>query len=437
MIMSQPVTPPDSEQPEQSSSGTRPVAVAMVIVALAGYVVLMVASRLMPLEENTAFLTFWSLQFFCFGILSGLQNEITRAIRQRRSGPAEEGHNRAPASSRCARALPVGLTLGGIEALVILLLLPWGPQILGEGRSSGIAVVALGIVLYAGHCATNGALAGTGRWRLYGTLLSFESLLRLGLVASLLLVFSGHQVLSAELGTALAAGAWIVLICLSTPSRRALRACCDRSFPAMLSSAGRAMAGGIGNAVLLVGFPVLLSLTTPAAEYASAAPFILAISLTRAPIMMPLTAFQGVVITRFIDAGDRRNRMLVTLMTAISAIAALGAVLAALIGPWLMQVLFGPGYRVSSLTLGLLTLSAGLIAFQTVLGALLVAVSRQSSYAIGWIVSAAVCAVILLAPGSMETRALWAILVGTGSGTLTHWAMLGRFMRASTRSSHR
>lgn len=413
-------SPGSGNRPSITRRGAGAVGIAMVVVSLAGYVILLVTARGLSLEDNTAFLTFWSLQFFCFGVLTGLQNEMTRAVRQ---SAEEEGESHPTGHSR---TLPVALLLGTTEAGLVLMLLPWGDSVLGAGHGSGLLWAALGVILYSGHCGINGAMAGAGRWASYGVLLSTEALARLALVTGLLAAVGpgGPGLLVAEVATAAAAGSWLALTLLNRDVRAAWASRSDRSATRLVSSSARAMTGGVGNAVLLVGFPVLLSMTTPATEYAGAAPFLLAISLTRAPIMMPLSAFQGIVITHFIDTPEHRARTLARFCAVILGVAALGALLAALIGPWLMKVLFGPDYGVNALALAALTVSAGLIAIQTIIAALLLALSRQGAYAIGWLVSAAVCILILLGPWALELRAVLALLVGTGSGILVHLALL-------------
>ena len=74
-------SPGSGNRPSITRRGAGAVGIAMVVVSLAGYVILLVTARGLSLEDNTAFLTFWSLQFFCFGVLTGLQNEMTRAVR--------------------------------------------------------------------------------------------------------------------------------------------------------------------------------------------------------------------------------------------------------------------------------------------------------------------------------------------------------------------
>ena len=105
------------------------------------------------------------------------------------------------------------------------------------------------------------------------------------------------------------------------------------------------------TAALVVGFPLLLRLTTSDAAYSTAAPLILAVSLTRAPLLIPLGSYQGVAITHFVDHPDRVIGLLARIGAVVAVITAVGSGLASLIGPWLMTAFFGDSYGVSPVLL--------------------------------------------------------------------------------------
>lgn len=325
-----------------------------------------------------------------------------------------------------APARRVGACVGLAAALTVLALVPWGDDLLGAQGWMAVVIASGGTLLFAMHSVVNGSLAGEGRWRGYGTLVGTESGSRLALITLLVLLAARSDRLNAaEFGTALAAGSWMLLVLFSRDHREAFRAQCDRGLREMLATSGRSMTGAIGNSIILVGFPVLLSLTTPAHEYARAAPFLLAISLTRAPIMLPLSAFQSMVITHFMETSDRRS-VLLRLGAAVSGVTLIGAGLAAVVGPPLMQLLFGPSYRVGSAALAVLTVAAGLIALETIVGALLMALARHRTYAVAWLTTACVSAAVLLLPNPMPTRAMLALTVGPAVGIVVQLVSLSR-----------
>ena len=91
-----------------------------------------------------------------------------------------------------------------------------------------------------------------------------------------------------------------------------------------------ACSAAAASALLLVGFPVLLRATTPDAEFATAAPLILAVSLSRAPLLVPLGAYQTVAVTK-VMIGGLRTLLGPTLVVVGATL--LGALLAYPLGP--------------------------------------------------------------------------------------------------------
>src|SRR5690606_17724503 len=123
-----------------------------------------------------------------------------------------------------------------------------------------------------------------------------------------------------------------------------------------------AMAAAAANALLVTGFPLLMSLTTDAAVYAGAAPLVVAVSMTRAPLLMPIAAFQSMVIAAFVERPARAGAALLRLTGAVVVLAAGGGLLAALAGPWAMGLVFGPGYENTPLVLAMLVVAACFLA---------------------------------------------------------------------------
>ncbi|HWB35065.1 MAG TPA: hypothetical protein VHA75_03480, partial [Rugosimonospora sp.] len=139
--------------------GTR-VAVAFLVSALTGYVVLLMAARLLvPVAENTIFVTFWSTLFACFGVMSGLSMETTRTVAtglDRSSGKA---------TAVGPRVGLVGAVIGIGAGVLVAATSPWWAAAVFPADRAGLGLaVAAGIALYAGHSVVVGALAGQRSW---------------------------------------------------------------------------------------------------------------------------------------------------------------------------------------------------------------------------------------------------------------------------------
>lgn len=403
-----------------SAAGATGVGLASLIGGVSGYLVLLVATRVLDPERNADFLTFWSLLFWCFGVLGGLQNETTRAVR---SG-TEHG--------RGARVLPLGLGIGAVAALAVVATgVLWAPRLLGEQWPLLVAVLAVALVAFAGHATLCGALAGGSAWGGYSALVASEALVRVLLVGAAAVI--GAAVASAdgravwlEAATGLAAGTWLALVLVDRRAKAAARSTADVPARRLLGQVGHAVVAAAASAALVVGFTVLLRATTGAAEFASAAPVILAISVTRAPLLIPLTAYQGVAIAYFLDRRGAGLRAVATVLGAIGLTTALASIAAGLVGPWLMRTVFGPAYGVPGPLLAMLTAAAGALALVTLTGAAVLATGDHRWYATGWVVATVVAVAALLLPMDLEPRAVVALSAGPLAGAAIHGAALRR-----------
>lgn len=402
------------------------IAVATAVSAGTGYIALVLAARLLlPVSLNTQFVTFWSALFACFGVLSGMSVETTRAVTAARLAPTPDG-----SAPRRPRVLAVGLGAGLALAAVLGASAPWwAPRLFPAEPGRLAALVCLAVAAFAAHSVVVGSLAGRRSWRTYSGVVAADSLVRLALVA-LGLVAVG-TVLGAAAGAVAATLTWAGYLLVSREARSAAGARLDSSLQVFLR---RVLAAGLASgasALLVVGFPVLLSATTPAAQYAGAAPLLLAISLTRAPLMIPLTAYQGVAVSHFVIHRDRGLRALAPIARLVAVVGVAGAGAAWLVGPWIMGLL-GPGYRVEGPVLAGLTLAATAIALLTLTGALCQALTLHVPFLGGWVVAVVAAVGVLLTPLDIAPRAILALAAGPVLGVAVHlWALL-RDVRTGT-----
>lgn len=407
-------------------SGTTGVGLASLVAAASGYLVLVLAARVLDPAQNADFLAFWGLLFFLFGTLGGLQSEVTRSAHVARTAlsvgstaTVEPGGSSAPTG---ARIMPVALGVGTALAVLTALTGPlWGRAALGDLAGVGVAVVAVAVLAFAGHSAVAGTLAGRGRWSTYALVVAAEAVVRLGLVALVVVTLTDGLPAPLRVATGAAAGTWLAMS-LIAPVRGAWGQRADVPARRLLSGFAHAMTGAAASAALVVGFPVLLRLTTDPTVYAGAAPLILAVQLTRAPLLIPLTAYQGMAITAVLTHRDRGLRPLVRVAGLVLAAGVLAAGAAALLGPWLMEVLLGPDYRVAGGVLAALTMTAALLALLTLTGAAALALDGHRPFAVGWGLATAVSAATLLLPGPLAVRIALSLATGPLVGLAVHVA---------------
>ena len=395
--------------------GAAGVGLASAISAVAGYVILVITARALGPERNADFLLFWSILFGLFGVLGGLQQETTRSVRSAELGTLP--------SQRPVHVLPVSLLVGlGAGAVVGATSFMWSVPALGSGSWPVVVVLCLAAPAFAGHSAMVGALTGHRSWRVYSALVSSEATVRLLLVV--LVVLAGATVHGLEIACSAAAAVWTVFVVVSSTARRAARATGDRDSRRFLNDSGHAMVAAASSAVLVVGFPVLLRLTTSGQEWTTSAPLLLAISLTRAPLLMPLNAFQGVAISHFLSERDRGIALLLRPSAAIVGVGALGAAGAYVVGPFIMVAFFGPAYYVSGLLLTSLTVGAVCLALLTLTGSAVLATGKHKAYALGWFLGSAASVALLMTGLPLASRAVLSLCVGPLLGIGIHLSAL-------------
>jgi hypothetical protein len=275
-------------------------------------------------------------------------------------------------------------------------------------------VLLVGVVLFAVHCGLGGALAGRSEWDRYAALVAAESTVRVLAVAVVAVV--GASVVGFAAASSLATGTWLLFVLVSTRCRRAMSARADVGLGPYLARILSACSAAAASALLLVGFPVLLRATTPDAEFATAAPLILAVSLSRAPLLVPLGAYQTVAVTKVMTGG---LRTLLTPTLVVVGATLVGALLAYPLGPAVLSLL-NPDYEIAGATFSLLVVAAGLVALLTLSGAASLALEHHTEYVVGWVAATVVTMTILVLPGSMETRTVVALLVGPLVGIPIH-----------------
>jgi len=394
------------------------VAAGAAVAALSGVVVFAISARVLPTEQNTAFLTYWAALFAIFAVISGVQSEVTRAVRADLLLPPEH--------ARATPPVAVALLVGVVVGLIVAALYPvWAVVFVGDSALTlSVALMALAAASYTGHVATVGALAGHARWGAFASLTATEALVRLVLV--LLAAGFGWGMIGFETAAAGGALTWVLATLLLPRFRIAWRARVSIRPAALIGRMTNAMTAAGANALLVTGFPLLMSATTGAAEYATAAPLVVAVSMTRAPLLIPITAFQSMVIASFVQHPERARSSLLKLVCAVIAVAVIGGVMAGLLGPWIMSLVFGASYGNSALVLGMLVAAASFLALLVLGGAIALALDRHTVNTLGWYAALAVSIALMLTPFALETRTILALLVGPMVGSAVHFtAILG------------
>lgn len=433
-----------SREAQSSGTVTRYQSLALLgsslLAAVSTLVVTMIAQRALNGSELTEFLLFWAALFTVTGIITGIQPEITRAVGTARtravadralanraaSGGAASAEGSAPQG---ARVVTVTAALGAVAGALVLVSSPlWAGQQIPHSAAVGVTAMAVGVFLYALQATMSGVTAGEDRWYLFAAVGGLESAGRLILMLAAALMIPSLAGL--EVATVVPMGLWLILAFVTVSGRRLWIARADVPARRLITNILWSFLSSAAAAVLMMGFPNVLKASGAAeSEPVVLGTLILAISITRSPIMIPLQAFQGVAVSAFLKQRHRPVAAFIKPAAAVVAVGAVGALAAYLVGPLLFRLIYPPAAgaesayeaAASGITLGALVFASALLALMTLSGNMALAVNQHRIYLAGWVVAAAVTlSLAFLVPASLVPRAIVALAVGPVCGFVVH-----------------
>lgn len=401
------------------------VGTATAITALCGYAVIYLAARDLAPSGFSIFGVFWGAFGLVTGAANGLLQESTREVR------AMQYLDALPDGAARTHPLRVAGLVGIASAVLIAASSPlWSGRVFAESRWLSVALLSIGLAGFCLHATLLGMLAGTNRWSQYGALMVTDAVIRVAVSAATFVL--GWGLVGFLWATVAGSAAWLIMLLASPVSRAAAHLLTPGSTATFLRGAAHSITAAGASAILVMGFPVLLKLTSSHDLGPAGGVVILAVTLTRAPLLVPLTAMQGNLIAHFVDERSHRLRALISPAALIGGIGAVGVLAAGLVGPWLLRVVFGPEYQASSALLAWLTAAALAIALLTLTGAATVAAAMHRAYASGWVGATVASGLLLMLPLALETRTVVGLLCGPLVGIGVHLTALARAGRSST-----
>ncbi len=392
------------------------VGTATALTALCGYAVVYLAARELAPAGFSVFAVFWGAFGLVTGAANGLLQETTREVRSARYTEAVAGPRSHPLRVAALVGIGVAVVIAGSSPL-------WSPPVFAEARWLSVGLLSVGLAGFCLHAALLGTLAGINRWTQYGALMVTDAMIRVAVAGATFVI--GGGLVGYLWATVAGAVAWLIMLAASPATRAAGRLLTPGGTATFLRGAAHSITAAGASAILVMGFPVLLKATSKELGAAGGV-VILAVTLTRAPLLVPLIAMQGNLIAHFVDERARRLRALVAPALLVGGIGAIGVLAAGLLGPWILRVGFGPDYGADSALLAWLTAAAVAIAMLTLSGAAAVAAALHRAYALGWVSATVAATLLLLLPLSLETRTIVGLLCGPLVGIGVHLAALAR-----------
>jgi O-antigen/teichoic acid export membrane protein len=387
---------------------------ATAVSGIAGYAVTWRVYTAIGAAGYGVFSVFWSALFLVVGILFGLQQESTRATAQ--SIVAKQEDDAVP--SRTSLWAFAGVTALVIFAAVIATSVLWAAPSLGAGNAGLSWLIALGASLNCLVAAASGVAAGAGMWRQLAAIVALDGIIRFAGVALVLAVTDDLVALAIAVIAPFPIS--LALVFFSAPRRFVASARVADGVRVLIANTGRTILAASATAVLINGFPLLLSFFAGQGNHAALGSLVLTVTLTRAPILVPLTALSSYLVSRFSHHPERTGRTVVALLVVIAAVIAVLCLCAWLWSVAVMRFVFGAEYDLGAGVIVALIASSGLIGALFVSGSAVLARDAHGLYALGWVVASLVTLGLLFVPIGLPERAALALAAGPAVGLVVH-----------------
>ncbi|MEJ5928115.1 hypothetical protein WG915_05720 [Corynebacterium sp. H128] len=385
------------------------LSLATVFAALSGFAIVIGASHLLGTEVNAQFMAIWGLFFACTGLIDGLTQETTRAV----SASQETG--KVGNAKPLRFAILIGIV---VSALIVGTSWLWMDRLVEGHTASATALLTAGLLSYAFQALLSGLLSGLKLWEQYAGLLALDSGIRMVLMG--LAWWFAWGLPAFLVITVIGALSWAVILFSSPRARAALSAHTDVDMRVFRVNAMQAMLATGATAILITGFPTAMKFTLADAPESGVtmAGLMFSITLTRAPILVPLQRFQSALIVNFVERREALLSALARPVAAVLGVGMLGAVAAWLIGPWILHTFFKPDFFVPGSILAILTFASACTGSLMITSTAALATELYRLYIGGWILASIVAFGILLLPLSMPVAVCAALLAGPISGAV-------------------
>lgn len=388
------------------AGGLRMVLLATVVAGALGYLIQALIPPMLSESDYLVFTTFWSATYLIVSCLAGVQQELTRASHWAPDG----GGARVWSIFTGAGAVVAALVVGAVFSLI-------GARVFPEDTVPlvlAITVASFGYCLVAG---VSGALYGVQDWPGVGGMTIADSVIRAVALAATIAVGGGAVMMGWAIAVPFLVAA--VFIWLWRGRRVIAHLRVDVGLPALARNTSATLVASLSTGALISGLPLLLHSLAADAGDGLLASIILVISLTRAPLVVPLVAVQGYLIVQFRES-RRHAAVILRWVVALLVVVIVLAALAAWLGPVLLGLLY-PGFdRLAPEVFAAVVASAGLTGVLCVTGPALLAASRHRWYVAGWALSAIATIALLIAPMEPMTRILLALVVAPVAGAVVH-----------------
>lgn len=407
-------------------TGTAAVGVGLIVAGLSAYGFLAISKVALGEVEFSPLGVLWSMVFLVGpGLFLPLEQEISRALAERRA----RGQGGLPVVRRAA-TIGMGLFLG---VLVILIATArWTVEHLFDGQLLLLLGLVLGLAGAMGGHITRGCLSGTGRFNGYGVYIGADGFTRV--VGAVLLLIVGVST-AGLFGVVVGIAGLVAIPVALLVQQPDLEEGPEASFSEVSTALGMLLVASLCAFGLMNLGPVLVQVLASDAQSEAAGRFVSGVVVARVPLFL-FQAVQASLLPKLSalahsgQLGDFRSG-LKRLLVVVAGLAAVGTVVGAVLGPFVVEIMF-PGTDLGARTMGLLAAGSGLYMLAMACAQAVIALGGHRDQAIGW---AAGIVALLVAVGvsghDLFLRVEVGLLVGSAAALATMALMLVKRLAAA------
>lgn len=362
------------------------------------------------LESDSSYVmfsVFWSALYLGVAAMSGVQQEVARAAHPATDSP----------SNSVLRTFTLWAS-GAVVILSVAVAVFFGGAVLPGNPPALAVVLAVGLVGYLANAVLSGVLYGLRLWAPVAALIVIDVALRA------VLVISGFALQLPTIGLALLValpfGASFATVWLWVRRRVIGAYRLDVSFGRLATHVVGTVAAAAAAGVMITGLPMLIGVTSTTDAATTTGALILAITLTRAPIVVPVIALQSFLISTVFRGGrvlpGKLLRLLALSLAGVAALAGIGW----FIGPPLISWVSAGRFEIHGWMAAAIVASAGLVAAMCVTGPALIAARRHGINVVGWVIAAGSTILVLLLNIDVEIRVALALVAAPTAGLIVH-----------------
>ena len=390
-------------------TGTAAVGVGLIVAGLSAYGFLFFADKALSKTAYSPLGVLWSMVFLIGpGLFLPLEQEISRALAERRAR-----HQGGLPVVRRAATIGAGLFLS--VTVILIFAAPWITEHLFDEQYLLLVGLGLGLAgAMAGHI-TRGCLSGTGRFNGYSAYLGTDGFLRV-LGAVLLLVIGVNT--PGPFGVVVGAAGLLAVPLALLVQKPDLDEGPDASFSEVGSALGLLLVASLSAFALMNIGPIIVQLLASDSQTEAAGRFVNGVVIARIPLFL-FQAVQASLLPKLSllahsgHLGDFRSGLR-RLLVAVAGLAALGTLVGALMGPFIVEVMF-PSADLGSRTMGLLAAGAGLYMLAMACAQAVIALGGHGDQAVGWASGLGALFVTVIAGASLDLflRVELGLLIGS------------------------